>query len=385
MEISYDRQVNRSYMILSGAHEEAGFEEKMLRENDIRILLSFYTIEVGGSLRFVYEITGKQSLRDHISREKPDCAFVCRLIRMLGILFDELGKYLIRTDHLYLTQDTIFLDREDEGLQLKVCYFPGEEMTMQEQICRLLEYLISVVGTENSELHQLCLRLYEHAVSPTFAFSALTEEVRSFENRSMDQEEIHIEKVVLSELTEEIEKESENIKSFWDDEADAEENEEEGPGFFGSLKEKLKSFFGRKAKEVAEKSPVRFSGTESPEDFIINPTDRIEEPTVLLSTQDQKCQGRLLYEGRGAEQDIEIQGEVLRIGSRPGDNDAVLHSSGVSRHHARIVRDGEEFYIEDLNSTNGTFVNGEILKYKQRCLLNAMDQIRFADVPYRII
>ena len=72
VKISYERQVNRSYMVLEGSCESPGFEEMMLRENEIRILLSFYTMEVDGVLRFVYEITGKQSLRDYITREGLD-------------------------------------------------------------------------------------------------------------------------------------------------------------------------------------------------------------------------------------------------------------------------------------------------------------------------
>ncbi|MCS4492198.1 DUF3662 and FHA domain-containing protein [Corynebacterium sp. ES2794-CONJ1] len=52
----------------------------------------------------------------------------------------------------------------------------------------------------------------------------------------------------------------------------------------------------------------------------------------------------------------------LRTGStmigRGTDVDYRLHDTGVSRHHAEIVWDGHEAYIVDLQSTNGTTVNG---------------------------
>ena len=48
-----------------------------------------------------------------------------------------------------------------------------------------------------------------------------------------------------------------------------------------------------------------------------------------------------------------------------------------------LDHDGETYYIEDLNSTNGTFVNDEPLAYKERRKLNSNDMIRFADVRYR--
>lgn len=46
-------------------------------------------------------------------------------------------------------------------------------------------------------------------------------------------------------------------------------------------------------------------------------------------------------------------GEVFRIGRAP-DNDVVLDYPGVSAHHARIYRSGDQTWIEDLGSTNGT-------------------------------
>jgi len=50
-------------------------------------------------------------------------------------------------------------------------------------------------------------------------------------------------------------------------------------------------------------------------------------------------------------------GESLRIGAA-ADNDFRVEVTGISRHHARIVRDGADFWLEDSGSTNGTFVNG---------------------------
>ena len=47
----------------------------------------------------------------------------------------------------------------------------------------------------------------------------------------------------------------------------------------------------------------------------------------------------------------------LRIG-RNDDNDVTVVDGRVSRHHARIVADGDGFAIEDIDSSNGTFVDG---------------------------
>ena len=72
---------------------------------------------------------------------------------------------------------------------------------------------------------------------------------------------------------------------------------------------------------------------------------------------------------------------MTRIGYGP-DADVQIQADTISQLHARIDRDGETYYIEDLNSTNGTFVNDEPLAYKERRKLNNNDMIRFADVRY---
>jgi len=50
--------------------------------------------------------------------------------------------------------------------------------------------------------------------------------------------------------------------------------------------------------------------------------------------------------------------DITSVGRLP-DNDIVINNLGISRHHCRFVREGEEkFYLEDLDSANGTLVNG---------------------------
>ena len=52
--------------------------------------------------------------------------------------------------------------------------------------------------------------------------------------------------------------------------------------------------------------------------------------------------------------------EVLHadnIIGRNAENDIVIENLAVSKLHARIVKQDEAYYIEDLNSTNGTYLN----------------------------
>ena len=53
-----------------------------------------------------------------------------------------------------------------------------------------------------------------------------------------------------------------------------------------------------------------------------------------------------------------LQKDVTSIG-RDRDNDIVLDSDSVSRRHAKLEHRDGYFYVIDLDSTNGTFVNDE--------------------------
>jgi hypothetical protein len=52
---------------------------------------------------------------------------------------------------------------------------------------------------------------------------------------------------------------------------------------------------------------------------------------------------------------------VLTLGRDPG-NDIVISHPEISRQHTRIVRQGDQVVVEDMGSTNGTFVNGVLLR-----------------------
>src|SRR3989344_1398740 len=53
--------------------------------------------------------------------------------------------------------------------------------------------------------------------------------------------------------------------------------------------------------------------------------------------------------------ELPLTGSVLTIGRKP-DNDLAIDHPAVSGHHCRILLQGDIYFIEDLNSTNGTLL-----------------------------
>lgn len=50
--------------------------------------------------------------------------------------------------------------------------------------------------------------------------------------------------------------------------------------------------------------------------------------------------------------------EEISLG-RKGDNDIIIRDPYISKDHFQIIEDENEYYLEDLNSANGTYLNGD--------------------------
>ena len=84
-------------------------------------------------------------------------------------------------------------------------------------------------------------------------------------------------------------------------------------------------------------------------------------------------------QGNNPGQLFPLEGDSSILGRHP-DCDIVLESGAVSRQHARVFRIGPRFYVEDLGSRNGTFVNDEAIL--DRHLLNDHDKLTICDLTF---
>ena len=71
-----------------------------------------------------------------------------------------------------------------------------------------------------------------------------------------------------------------------------------------------------------------------------------KEAALLIWMEDEEIKGRW-----------PLAQPVTEIG-RWDDNDVVIDDRWVSRYHAQVRREGDEYVVQDLGSKNGTFVNG---------------------------
>jgi predicted component of type VI protein secretion system len=83
-----------------------------------------------------------------------------------------------------------------------------------------------------------------------------------------------------------------------------------------------------------------------------------------------------IRQGPKPNQVFDLDQDVLSLGREAG-NDLVVEDPQISRRHARLTRQGHSYLLEDLGSTNGTFVNGS--RVSTPVLLANGDLIGLAD------
>lgn len=382
MNIEYRRTVQGSYMVIEGKNNHVGYEKQMLKQNDVPQLLSFHTMELNGKTQFWYDIGGMRAFKDIILSEGITKEKLYELFSSVKDSYERLSRFLIGEEHILLHPDALFYEKKGGIIKARLCFCPMEHDDIKEQLAELMRFVISAVDHTKSDITALCYELYSITERDVFSFCDLMERLESefdgclFAEDNPFEQKVSVlsEDLVISpyEMPDSVEK--------------IECNEEATDTEKHSLFDKLKSFIysllpdllkGRQ-RLMPEKKPFR--------DIEFDPVKKPETQTVLLSADMTGCRGRLIYEsgGRGG-CDLLVDKNPFSIGSRDGGNDAILSSEAVSRYHAKIFRRDGAFYIQDLNSKNGTFLNGEILPYNKPRKLNRMDMISFADVVYRMV
>ena len=147
-----------------------------------------------------------------------------------------------------------------------------------------------------------------------------------------------------------------------------------------SFHQRQKSSYNKK-KDVQE--PKQITNQEKGEyQQSLEDNENLLRPTEILSMPADKPLGRLIYQGIHQYENFTVQEEVFLIGKNGAQVNGVIPSEGVSRLHAKVYCREGEFYIEDLNSTNGTYLNDTALEYHQPRQLSRGDRVRFGAEEY---
>lgn len=107
-----------------------------------------------------------------------------------------------------------------------------------------------------------------------------------------------------------------------------------------------------------------------------------QDATVVLSKLPPQKMYRLTAAREDLKQEVTVEEFPFLIGKLIKGVDLTIEEYSVSRRHARLTKVGEDIFLTDLNSTNGTFLNGMKLQGNKPYLLTEQDEISFSNIKY---
>lgn len=146
-------------------------------------------------------------------------------------------------------------------------------------------------------------------------------------------------------------------------------------------KEKENSEKSELAEEPIKNISVKFPEMEEKEEQSVVTQKNFGE-TVVLSAGVITGPATLVSREPGELATIYLQKDLTVVGKMENAADAVIDLPTVSRIHAKIRKRDGEYYLTDLNSRNGTSVNGKMLLSEEEYCLQDQDEVDFAQARY---
>ncbi len=382
----YQRELQHNYLILKEENKteemklwETDYRIPMLSNNNVNGLLPTKVHYENGQVEFYYEISSKQSLDRIVEKISMDYTRLKRLIKDVKKVLQELELYLLPEDGLLLRPEYIFMNM-DTG-QYDFCYYPWWHESAKVGMHKLLEYLLNYLNYQDKTGVAAAYEWYRLAGTENFS-------IREMEVSSAFRPQVEIRKEDIFKETSEMK--GEYMPEWTDDDT------EEKLTLSGGLFQKL-----FKKKELSYEKEDIIQEREETKNSMLNkgePTVAICEPsgtygtehnttiprdsTMFLNQGLQPVTRRLVCKNSATESDFLLTKFPFVIGKGEDWADGVLQSCSVSRMHAQVECEEGEYYIRDLNSTNGTFVNGELLEMNEIVKLEVGDRICFAEIEY---
>ena len=360
-EITYERDVNKSYMKIPAAIETS-LDEKLLFRRAYQGILPMEKCYVNGSGQYWYNISGWQALDVYCRMHAINQSFFETLILRICSQLELLEWNLIDTNCLVVDPELIFVSHNGEDVSFIL--YPDSKGNFLDELQQLMEYLLTKLNHGDKEGVHYAYGIYNMTHTEGYSIADLKKAILG--NRTVEtpivEEPIMEEPIRVSEKTTNIEKKESFFEKRW-----------------AQVLEWIKELLPVK-KENKEEIPMVVYPDEEPED-----TQEITiNPTICLAATLGEARGVLVYEGMKNYPDFELEKNSCILGKNPKVK-LYIDRETISQFHAKFDYADRNYYIEDMNSTNGTFVNDEMLNYKEKRVLSPGDVLRFADVKYRFL
>ncbi len=435
MQVSYKKNGMKNYMIITNENNNApGLREKMIIRNNIAHLLKMTPQSIDGHSYYYYDIQGKVSLKTLFSARSISESEISIILNGLSELLTELQRYLLSPDEVLFDPSYIWL--MPDSLEPGFIYVPNMIRDDRYSILSLAEFLTEHVDEGDRTAAAIAFRYLEAVengdILPEYISSFGSANGLYHEDNSSSEEKYFSEPPLdphdYWDIKESV---SEEMKPFFEEEPREKKNTGKKISYISlgivSFAAALYIAFvlnpslfpiyltdeefiavgafiaiifavvliivlyicarnGHSQEGVPVSEEYMSSGFDEPVDKIEymeykrQETDDEDEKTVLLNKPDfhekNPLHPVLTYKDG---KNLDITTIPFLLGKMKSRVDGVIDGAGISRIHAMIKEVDGRYYLSDLNSLNGTEINGSPLDANETAEIKEGDKISFAN------
>lgn len=370
MKTEFVRDFKRNYLVICDEqvlHDD--YEYKMMTKNNVSGLLPCSERMINGVGYLYYDITSKHSFSQFYADSVIKMDTLQKLFNRIASICEDMEKYLLLDDGLHLSPEYIFLDAETEEYSL--LYYKADEdgNNLQE----LVDFLIERIDCNDIKATEAVYRMADMIARSCYG----PDEILKWFIDEFSEDD----KILHSNLPQIIGNDSVyNECAHRPIEDETPKNTAKKPkkenkhGFFSWIK----SFFSDKEDDDEEVDVYDEYYEEDAPDNIPYSSDN---QTVFIPWI-ENSENKLYGVGKNNKLRIELSKVPLTIGKLRGRVDIVIEDESISRIHAKLTREGNRYYMSDLNSLNGTYRNGMRLNPNETLPIEPGDEIAFGKLKF---
>lgn len=425
MNIEYKKIFNKNYVVLTDyniSEYKECYRSKMLKSNQPEFFLPYDTQNINGIIQFTYDISSKQSIESFYEDSKIDYQTIRHFLFSLKEALDILNNYLLEPDYLVLEPQLIYLNITTKNLYF--CYCPGEKQNFYDSLNHFLCYMISKIDHEDNNSIILAYSLQQQSMNKNYTFDDLIEILNKpvFEHTSPPVQKEDIENIPSSmDLSDQIQFEHLHLK-------------EEIPSansflflyigmflisigitfYLTTIKNMISpmtsgliiiatgflcylihnNHYRKESSPTSCENEVHSFQMVSLTEEEITPSEpcfpsphvqteeNYYEDTVILGYRNTENNPKLIYTGTDFDSVNDLTRFPFTIGKMVQNVDMVIAHPMISRIHSKIYYKENHYYIEDMNSSNGTYINNELIPPHTLTEISPGDYITFSHLTY---
>lgn len=366
VEVQYKSDLYASYIQVHIPKEAdcTQYAFQMLKENLIKGVLAAEERIEEGEAWFYLDITGKVNLRQEFQDREMQLEEMTEIFQGLIRIYEELRNYLIPDDFVLIEPDFIYRDGENGEYSVAVLPWQhGENCGLR----KLAEFFLEKLNPRDENGITIAYLFYRRQSQPNFSlyqFMPAVEKENILKRQKKRENTVQQEKGFPAP--------SEDLQGSCLKEIPLPMKEvEKKKGFLSRLfrkKEKVNPEFDLSA--VCEQT-----GFE--EDL------SVYSETVFF--EEEKEEWKLQWRERGKIKTADLRPLPLTVGKLKEEAAVLLEDSSVSRIHCRFIERDGGIALMDMNSTNGTSLNGIKLKPGEIMGIVKNDEILIGKVRVHVV